>query len=635
MMGRQGQKRFLSQENSLVSFSKAISCGVFSTKLLFVLAIVELTCSGWVTVGFPVSQRRQRYGGVRSLDSSKVIVIGGGWAGFSAADALSKLDGVEVELLDASRRGPGGLAAGWSSQNLNLPVEAGIHGFWREYRNTFDVIQSIGLELDEVLTPFTPSILVSETGRVALAPVLGETDSSVRHDNPRGSTTVSSWQSMLDALARDLPPPLDVAVRSRFDNAALSSADRLSAVGLLGAWADFGQEDDESWDRYDKLSADQLFRDRATVSPRLYQQLVSPLLHVLPMTPGYDCSAAAALSCFHVFALQSKGAFDVRWCRGTITEKIFDPWSRILRERNVTVQGSSRVTAIVEDAERKMFTVSVNNETDKRCDAVVLAVGTTAARRLAVSCPPLTALSQTNEWDGSTLRGITCVAVRLFLQASSSWVSAIRAAMSDSPVVVCGPRIGGIPQLAETGFCIYDLQRLQDFFATKFEDAELFTIEVDYYRADAMVEMSDETVVELAFTSVSAALSIKPPENQILKDFSVVRARNAVSHFCVGSASASPNSTRLRRGMYICGDWVERKGHASWSTEKAVVTGRRAATAFAQDFTTSDSDVIPPTIPAATDTPQLAALRKGAKAARQFLPFLEESIPSAPWVGLL
>jgi hypothetical protein len=203
--------------------------------------------------------------------------------------------------------------------------------------------------------------------------------------------------------------------------------------------------------------------------------------------------------------------------------------------------------------------------------------------------------------------------------------------MADSPVVVCGPNIGGIPQLAETGFCIYDLQRLQDVFATKFKEGELFTIEIDYFRADAIDSMSDEAVLELAVMSVSAALSINPPDDPNLKDFSVVRARNAVSHFCVGSASASPRSTRLRRGMYICGDWVERKGHASWSTEKAVVTGRRAATAFARDFMICGSDAIPPIIPAATDTPQLAALRTVAKTARQFLPFFDESIPSAPW----
>jgi hypothetical protein len=140
--------------------------------------------------------------------------------------------------------------------------------------------------------------------------------------------------------------------------------------------------------------------------------------------------------------------------------------------------------------------------------------------------------------------------------------------------------------------------------------------------------------------AVSAALNIPAPQKDdwgnstTLSDISVVRARNAVTHFCVGSASASPPSTKLKRGIYICGDWIERTGHASWSTEKAVVTGRRAAMSSAQDFMLTNSDDVPPITPAATDTPQLWSLRKVSRTLRQALPFLTNSIPSAPWVAL-
>ena len=107
----------------------------------------------------------------------------------------------------------------------------------------------------------------------------------------------------------------------------MSLLDRASGVGLLACWADFRQEDADSWARYDDVSAETLFKDYGGVTDPLYDELVAPLLHVLPMGPGYDISAAAALSCFHVFALQSRGAFDVRWCRGGITEKSFGPSS--------------------------------------------------------------------------------------------------------------------------------------------------------------------------------------------------------------------------------------------------------------------------------------------------------------------
>jgi hypothetical protein len=77
-------------------------------------------------------------------------------------------------------------------------------------------------------------------------------------------------------------------------------------------------------------------------------------------------------------------------------------------------------------------------------------------------------------------RGVTCVAVRLFLRPSDTITHTLSGlyketqappdlarAMRESPVVVCGPRI--LPQLAEKGFRIYNLQRLVCLTATSVE----------------------------------------------------------------------------------------------------------------------------------------------------------------------
>jgi hypothetical protein len=207
-------------------------------------------------------------------------------------------------------------------------------------------------------------------------------------------------------------------------------------------------------------------------------------------------------------------------------------------------------------------------------------------------------------------------------------------AMQASPVVVCGPRVGGIPQLAETGFCIYDLQRLHDEFAVanqaKEEKEPCAAIEVDFFRADTIAEMeSDTDISHLVLRAVAAALNVDALDPSLLLDVAVVRARDAVSHFCVNSASASPD-VRMAKGIYMCGDWIDRTGHASWSTEKAVVTGRQAAAAFAKDFMLqSDLEILPP----ASDTPQLTALRQAAKTIRRLLsPLLGQDIlPLSPW----
>ena len=270
----------------------------------------------------------------------------------------------------------------------------------------------------------------------------------------------------------------------------------------------------------------------------------------------------------------------------------------------------------------------MNEQEEIECDAVVFAIGITAAQRLVSSCPPLAAAPHTSRWN--RLRGVTCVAIRLFFQPSSSSSSllppGIAEAMTDSPVAVCGPRVGGIPELAETGFCIYDLQRLQDEFAVTV-NSTCAALEVDFYRANDIAAMADDAqVAKLALQAVSAALQIGPIDPDLLMDASVVRARNAVSHFCVDSASGSP-PVKVAKGMYMCGDWIDRTGHASWSTEKAVVTGRQAASAIATDFGI-DCDAC--VIPAAADTAQLAALRKVARVVRSVTP--KRTLPRAPWV---
>lgn len=597
----------------------------------------------------------------------KVVVIGGGWAGFSAADALSTIQhsqqrssgggitdsaesapAFEIELLDASPRGPGGLASGWTTPKLQRPVEAGLHGFWREYKNTFATMERIGLDLDEVLTPFIPSILVSKSGRVALAPVLGD-DSKLKDDgddeigkrslDPRNllnglSPTLMNGVSstaLAKGLSELLPPPLDLALLAEIDpNNPLTMVDRVSGIGMLGVWADFEQEDATSWERYDKISAESLFRSIAGVTPALYNELVSPLLHVLPMTPGYDCSAAAALSCFHVFALQTRGAFDVRWCRGSITEKIFNPWTKLLQDRgNVKLRGAAKVTGIEEvkntgtgKSTAPFYRIKINDGADTiDCDAIIFAVGGTALKGLVPSCTPLAKLPDSERWK--RFRGITCVAVRLFFD-SPRMIPSVAEAMADSPVVVCGPYIGGIPELTETGFCIYDLERLQD--SNEISGA----LEVDFFRADSLIGCSDDVIISLTLKALASALSIPDIDRKLLADYSVVRAENAVSHFCVNSASCSPDIKLETEGLYICGDWIDRKGHASWSTEKAVVTGIQAASALAKDFSVSCEVNV---IPAASDTPQLLALRRLARALRGVVPAGMDVKPQAPWIA--
>jgi len=629
----------------------------------------------------------------------RVAVIGGGWAGYSFCESISTNNvnnnnksesaAVEIILLDASATGKGGLAGGYRTKG-NRPAEAGIHGFWREYRNTFSIMQDIeGVNVNSVLGDFTPSVLFSKNGRVALAPVLGDDDDddvdSANNDKKAPPLLpINGIDSIRKNLAANLPPPLDLPLLAEFDttrtntntehNNRLQLIDFISAIGLLGAWADFQQESNESWNNYDSLPATELFR-KAGITDALYEELVSPLLHVLPMCPAYDCSAAAALSCFHVFALQSRGAFDVRWCRGSISEKIFDPWQIQLEQRGVEVRGGARVTGIEEcgtststddndndcrgDGEKEYkYSLSLesfaNNSGSSaketlECDAIVLAVGATSMSKIAASSSIIGSLPASKDFD--KLRGVTCVAVRLFLKPHPSITTDLKGgvsdktqlppdvarAMKDSPVAVCGAGMGGIVGLEETGFCIYDLQRMHDEFRVDRpglglgtdggDDDAVAVLEVDFYRADDIANMNDDEIAKIALDAVSAAFGTRKIETDCIVDKAIIRARNAVSHFAPKSALYSPN-VKLGDNLYVCGDWIDRTGHASWSTEKSVVTAKQAAAALSKDLglMRSKCDVIP----AAKDTAQLAALRQSARLLRSIAPPV--TAPPSPWV---
>ena len=199
----------------------------------------------------------------------KIVIVGGGWAGYTVAESLStnnlESHNVDVLLLDAMKSG-GGLAGGY--REGKRPVEAGIHGFWREYKNTFSVMKSIeGVDIDEVLGEYTPSVLYSKHGKVAVAPVLLE--DNVGHQ--KDVNLSSDKEKLRRAVAENLPAPLDLPILAELDaqTSNLNLVDLLSGLGLLGPWADFEQESAASWKNYDTQPASLLF-EKAGITSNLY-----------------------------------------------------------------------------------------------------------------------------------------------------------------------------------------------------------------------------------------------------------------------------------------------------------------------------------------------------------------------------
>ena len=287
---------------------------------------------------------------VTQAESSHVVVIGAGWAGWGAAKALCEA-GMRVTLIDGMADPTGRTPTRTASGN---PFEAGTRGFWRDYPNINALTHE--LELEHVFTDFTTSAFWSPDGLEATAPVFGD-----------------GWQ---------LPSPLGQAMATVKNFKRLPVADRLSIAGLLVAMLDLNRSE-ATFRRYDAIDALTLFR-QLKISERMINEFLRPILLVGLFKPPEDLSAAVTMELLYYYALAHQDSFDVRWIRsGTIAERLIAPLAERLLDRcQLTVQGGTLATCLNLDHQAAAIqSVEVLSPATGRTsviddvDAVVLAVG--------------------------------------------------------------------------------------------------------------------------------------------------------------------------------------------------------------------------------------------------------------------
>lgn len=100
--------------------------------------------------------------------------------------------------------------------------------------------------------------------------------------------------------------------------------------------------------QYDKMSARELFH-RFGVSQRCYEEFLKPTLLVGLFAPPEEISAAAMLETLYFYALAHQNDFDVCWCKGSISEKIFLPMVEQIKADGGNVLGGNIVTDLQVD----------------------------------------------------------------------------------------------------------------------------------------------------------------------------------------------------------------------------------------------------------------------------------------------
>lgn len=490
----------------------------------------------------------------------RVVVIGAGWAGLGATYHLAQ-QGYDVTLLEAAPY-PGGLVAGWKTPG-GRSVEGGIHGFWYPYQNIFSLVDKLGLK---PFTPFTHSSQYSPAGL--------EVESPIFQNEFR------------------LPTPLGTFIYTQFKRLPL--IDRLSALPLLYTIVDFDNSD-EAWQRYDKVTARELFKQFG-VSARLYKESFEPMLLVGLFAPGEQCSAAAALGMLYYFILAHQPDFDVVWCRGTVGEMIFKPWVEVIEKAGGKVLTNKRVNDIIIDDNGQAKAVVCGDEVFA-ADAVISAVSVSGMKNIVSGSSSLQNYPEFRNLRN--LGAIDVLATRLWFDRKINIRHPSNACFGFDPT---------------TGWTFFDLNALQDEYA---EEAGS-VIEADFYHANQLLAMSDEQILEKVKRDLTTCIPEFDKANVI--DSSVIRVAQGVTHFAPGSYQYLLKATTSIKNMFMSGDWIV-TNHGSWSQEKAYVTGLEAANLVIEQLGFGHKANI---IPVEADEPHIQVARMINKTVRDvgksFLP---------------
>lgn len=489
-----------------------------------------------------------------NTDRKQVVVVGAGWAGLGSAYHLAR-QGYAVTLLEAGAY-PGGLVAGWQTPQ-GRGVEAGIHGFWYPYRNIFALTDRLGIQ---PFTDWTRSAQYSPQGL--------EVESPLFQAQPY------------------LPTPLGTFLYTDFKRLPL--IDRLSALPLLQALIDFDNSD-EAWQRYDRITARELFRQYG-VSARLYHESFEPMLLVGLFAPGEQCSAAAALGMLYYFILAHQPDFDVRWCRGTTGAQIFRPWTEAIERAGGQILANHRVSDV--RVENNRVTAVVCGDEVFEADAVVFAVGISGLKKIVEQSAPLRDRQEFR--DSRNLGAIDVLATRLWL---------------DRKVEIPLPSNACFGFHPTTGWTFFDLNALHDEYC----DEPGTVVEADYYHANQLLALDDDQVLRQVQQDLAGCIPAFG-EAKIV-DHAVVRIPQGVTHFAPGSYRYLLPATTSFENLFMAGDWIVTR-HGSWSQEKAYVTGLEAANRVITALGQGQPAEILPVIP---DEPHIQVMRAVNRFVRQGL----------------
>lgn len=461
-------------------------------------------------------------------------------------------------------------------------MEAGIKGFWKNYPAITALLADLGASA--AVGPYTTSAFWAPRGAGQPAELINQ--APVFSSKPR------------------LPTPLGQMVWTADAFTTLTLADRLSVLGIVAAMVDV-QSSPEALDRYNRMTARELFT-KIGVTRAVYRDFLAPTLQVALFAPPEQLAASDVLLCLDFYALAHQDSFDVAWCTGSVSEKIFGPLVSRIKAAGGEVCGGRVVTRVEVDtatgaAARVVHTAAgssspSSDEEADAVDAVVFAVGIKGMQAIVRGSPDLAKLDEFR--NVAALKTIDCVSARLWF---------------DRPVPTRFPAnvLAGFDG-EEIGGTFFNLNALQDEYNPRAGPTVEGCIACDWYGASTLLPLSDDTIVARARANLEAC---EPGfKHRTMVDSCVARAVGAVTAFSPGSLAHRPTQATSIDNVWISGDWVKGVDTKAdgLSQERAYVTGLTAAGLVVDKLGVGSAPVIPQIV---DDEPHVAAAKRAARAA--------------------
>mmetsp|Transcript_31683 Transcript_31683/g.47878 ORF Transcript_31683/g.47878 Transcript_31683/m.47878 type:complete len:625 (+) Transcript_31683:146-2020(+) len=517
----------------------------------------------------------------KEADSSgrpKYVVVGGGWGGWGAAQALceSSID-CEVTMLDALPD-PTGVTPYLSK--TGKPVEAGTRGFWKDYPNINALCAQLGIDEDDVFTPFTNSSFYSPDGLEATAPVFSEaTLDTFVEDLPFNLGSLAKNLPITDPFPQ-LPSPLGqvLATFPLFERIPL--ADRASMVGLLLATIDCLGGDESVQMAYDRMTAHDLFI-KFGLSQRLVDDFIRPTLLVGLFKPPEELSALVVMELLYYYALAHQDSFDVRWIKnGTVADSLVAPLADMLQtEHDLKVLGGCRVGEISVELNESQDTLQAKSlkytKNGKEyaiddVDGVILALGCKGMASVISASPDLAKLPTFSK--AASLNGIDVISTRIWFD---------RKVDTRTPANV----FSRFDELRGSGGTFFMLDQLQSNTKELWggEEPQGSVVACDFYNAGALLSLSDDDLISILTQDLLPSAVPKFKEAKVVDSW-VGKYAGTVSWFSPGSYVSRPpleGAGSLLPNVKCAGDWVRmgdrEHGAKGLCQERAYVSGMEAA----------------------------------------------------------